>query len=134
MPPPIPPAASFASSSSRSRPTAASASAAIARYRGPVLLVHGDNDEVVPASHLEGLAAIARAARADDPDAAPVETMIVAGGQHSWLYEVPAYRRAVARMLTVACGGPLDPDEAGAVAEDLYNQPTTMYGCNKLYC
>jgi threonine 3-dehydrogenase len=23
---------------------------------------------------------------------------------------------------------------AGAVAEDLYNQPTTMYGCNKLYC
>ena len=24
--------------------------------------------------------------------------------------------------------------EAGAVPEDLYNQPTTMYGCNKLYC
>jgi threonine 3-dehydrogenase len=23
---------------------------------------------------------------------------------------------------------------AGAVSEDLYNQPTTMYGCNKLYC
>jgi nucleoside-diphosphate-sugar epimerase len=23
---------------------------------------------------------------------------------------------------------------AGAVAEDDYNQPTTMYGCNKLYC
>lgn len=23
---------------------------------------------------------------------------------------------------------------AGAVAEDLYNAPTTMYGCNKLYC
>src|SRR5918995_1238056 len=23
---------------------------------------------------------------------------------------------------------------AGAVAEDDYNRPTTMYGCNKLYC
>ncbi|MEO5820918.1 MAG: NAD-dependent epimerase/dehydratase family protein, partial [Vicinamibacteraceae bacterium] len=23
---------------------------------------------------------------------------------------------------------------AGAVTEDVYNQPTTMYGCNKLYC
>ena len=51
--------------------------------------------------------------RAGDPDAAPVETLVVAGGQHSWLYEDPGYRRAVARLLTVACGGPLDPDAAG---------------------
>jgi hypothetical protein len=42
--------------------------------------------------------------------------LIVTGGQHSWLYEDPGYRRAVARTLTVACGGPLDPDVAGEIA------------------
>ena len=93
-----------------------SASAAIARYRGPILLVHGDDDAVVPLAHLSRLADAARAARAGDPTAAPVETMIIPGGQHSWLYEVPAYRSAVARMLTVACGGPLPADEAAAIA------------------
>lgn len=93
-----------------------SATAAIARYRGPILLVHGDEDAVVPVTHLERLATAARAARAGDPAAEPVETMIVAGGQHSWLYEVPAYRSAVARLLTMACSGPLDPDEAAAIA------------------
>jgi hypothetical protein len=45
-----------------------------------------------------------------------VETLIVTGGQHSWLYEDPEYRRAVARMLTLACGGPLDPETAGEIA------------------
>lgn len=93
-----------------------SASAAIARYAGSVLLLHGDQDSVVPVGHLERLAEAARRARAGDPGAASVETMIVPGGQHSWLYEVPDYRRAVARMLTIALGGPLPPDEAGAVA------------------
>jgi pimeloyl-ACP methyl ester carboxylesterase len=93
-----------------------SASAAIARYGGPVLLVHGDQDSVVPVAHLRRLGDAARKARTGDPDAAPVETMIVTGGQHSWLYEIPDYRRAVARMLTIACDGPLDPDEAGEIA------------------
>lgn len=93
-----------------------SASAAIARYAGPVLLIHGDQDSVVPVGHLARLADAVRRARADDPDAAALETLIVAGGQHSWLYEDPAYRRAVARMLTTACGGPLDPDRAGEIA------------------
>jgi alpha-beta hydrolase superfamily lysophospholipase len=93
-----------------------SATAAIARYRGPILLVHGDEDAVVPVAHLERLATAARAARAGDAAAEPVETMVVPGGQHSWLYEVPAYRGAVARLLTMACGGPLDPDEAAAIA------------------
>jgi hypothetical protein len=45
-----------------------------------------------------------------------VETLIVAGGQHSWLYEDAGYRRAVAQMLTIAFGGPLDPDAAGDIA------------------
>jgi len=93
-----------------------SASAAIARYAGPVLLVHGDLDPVVPVSHLQRLAEAVRNARLGDPDAASVETMVIAGGEHSWLYEIADYRRAVARMLTVACGGPLDPDEAGRIA------------------
>jgi hypothetical protein len=93
-----------------------SATAAIARYRGPVLLAHGSEDAVMPVRHLARLAAAVRGARTDDPDAAPVETLIVVGGQHSWLYEDPGYRRAVARMLTAACGGPLDSDTAGEIA------------------
>jgi len=93
-----------------------SAAAAIARYRGPVLLAHGSEDAVMPVSHLARLADAVRDARDGDPDAASVETLVVAGGEHSWLYENPGYRRAVARMLTVACGGPLDPDEAGDIA------------------
>jgi len=93
-----------------------SASDAIARYRGPVLLAHGDEDVVLPVRHLARLAEAVRRSRAGDPEAAPVETLVVIGGQHSWLYEDPGYRRAVARMLTDACGGPLDPDVAGDIA------------------
>lgn len=92
------------------------ASRAIARYRGPVLLLHGDGDDVVPAAHLDRLAHAARTARAADPDAAPVESLVVPGGRHSWLYEFPAYRAAMARFLTTALGGPLDPNEAAALA------------------
>jgi uncharacterized protein len=93
-----------------------SATAAIARYRGPILLAHGDLDQVVPFSHLGRLAAAARRSRTGDPDAVRVETLVVVGGQHSWLYEYPAYRSAVARFLAQALGGPLAPDEAAGVA------------------
>ena len=93
-----------------------SSTAAIARYRGPVLLAHGSDDEVMPVGHLARLTDAARQARANDPDAAPVETLVVADGQHSWLYEDEGYRRAVARFLTVACGGPLDADAAADIA------------------
>ena len=95
-----------------------SATAAIARYEGPVLLAHGDEDTVVPVSHMERLAAAARASRADEPDAAPVETLIVAGGAHSWLYEDPGYRGAVAAFLASALGGPLEPEAAAEVAAE----------------
>jgi pimeloyl-ACP methyl ester carboxylesterase len=94
-----------------------SATSAIARYDGPVLLAHGRDDVVVPATHLDRLAAAARSARAGDPFAAEVETLVVEGGQHSWLYEDPGYRRAVAGFLTRAMGGPLDPETAADVAE-----------------
>ncbi|HKB28490.1 MAG TPA: alpha/beta fold hydrolase [Candidatus Limnocylindrales bacterium] len=95
------------------------ASAAIARYRGPILLVHGRDDQVVPWNHLARLARAARSTRQAIPDAAPVETLTIPGGQHSWLYEDPTYRRAVARFLTTALGGPLAPDVAGDLAAAL---------------
>jgi pimeloyl-ACP methyl ester carboxylesterase len=96
--------------------TAVSAAAAIASYAGPVLLAHGEEDEVVPMSHLDRLASAARAARADDPAAAPVETLVVDAGQHSWLYEDAGYRRAVAGFLARALGGPFDPQTAADLA------------------
>ncbi|HEY7736832.1 MAG TPA: alpha/beta hydrolase [Candidatus Limnocylindrales bacterium] len=93
---------------------AISASAALARYRGPVLLVHGDADEVIPIEHFQRLA---RAALHRDRIAAwTAETLAIAGGQHSWLYEFPEYRRAVARFLARTLGGPLSPDEAARIA------------------
>jgi uncharacterized protein len=95
-----------------------SATAAIARYRGPILLAHGDLDQVVPFGHMRRLAAAARRGRAGDPEAAPVETLAIPGGQHSWLYEDSAYRSAVARFLTLSFGGPLRPDEAAVAAAD----------------
>jgi dipeptidyl aminopeptidase/acylaminoacyl peptidase len=93
-----------------------SATTAIARYDGPVLLIHGSEDTVVPPGHLDRLAVAARTARAGDPFAAEVETFIVAGGQHSWLYEDAVYRRLVAGFLTRAMGGPLDPATAADLA------------------
>ncbi|MGP1674489.1 MAG: alpha/beta hydrolase family protein, partial [Candidatus Limnocylindrales bacterium] len=93
-----------------------SAAVAIARYEGPILLAHGDADRVVPITHLQRLARAARAARADDPGGAPVETLILPGGEHSWSYESPVYRAAVARFLATFLGGPLVPEEAARVA------------------
>ena len=90
------------------------ATKAIARYRGPILLAHGDADQVVPFGHMGRLAGAARSSRGAGD--APVETLAIVDGQHSWLYEEPAYRAAVARFLTTALGGPLDPDEAARLA------------------
>jgi pimeloyl-ACP methyl ester carboxylesterase len=96
-----------------------SATSAIRRYVGPVLLTHGSDDAVVPVSHLGRIARAARDARArgSEPSSEPVETLIVAGGQHSWLYEDPGYRACVARFLARHLGGPLEPDAAARVAE-----------------
>ncbi len=93
-----------------------SASAAFERYRGPILLAHGDEDAVMPFSHLARLEHAARASRHGDSGAGPVGCLEITGGQHSWLYENPIYRRAVARFLTESCGGPLDPVAAGEIA------------------
>jgi uncharacterized protein len=94
-----------------------SATSAIRRYAGPILAIHGSDDRVVPPANLERLVAAAREARAElGSDAASVDALVVPGGQHSWLYEFAAYREAVARFLTSALGGPLEPDEAAAIA------------------
>jgi dipeptidyl aminopeptidase/acylaminoacyl peptidase len=92
-----------------------SATRAIARYRGPILLAHGDDDQVVPFGHMRRLAAAARSTRVDG-SAEPVETLAVPGGQHSWLYEDATYRSTVARFLASALRGPLTPDEAASIA------------------
>jgi alpha-beta hydrolase superfamily lysophospholipase len=96
-----------------------SATAAIRRYAGPVLLAHGSDDAVVPVDHMGRLARAARdvRARGEEPSSEPVETLMVAGGQHSWLYEDPGYRAVVARFLARHLGGPLEPDDAARVAE-----------------
>ena len=92
-----------------------SASRAIETYKGPVLLIHGDADRVVPYSHLGRLAGRARRARKGDPDAAPVEVLSIPG-EHSWLHEDATYRGTVARFLATALHGPLAPDVAEAAA------------------
>jgi dipeptidyl aminopeptidase/acylaminoacyl peptidase len=96
----------------RHRPADVSAARAIERFGGPVLLVHGTEDAVVPRAHMARLAARVRARRTRDRNAASVETLLVDGGQHSWLYESALYRAAVARFLAEALGGPLDPQLA----------------------
>jgi len=93
-----------------------SARHAAARYEGPILLVHGDQDTIIPIAHLERLEAAALAGRATEPAAERIERLVVAGGQHSWLYEDEGYRRTVARFLTTWLGGPYDPDRAAELA------------------
>ena len=68
------------------------------------------------AAHSLRLGRAARAARDGRASTAPVESVVIPGGRHSWLYEFPAYRSAVARFLATALGGPLDPEEAARIA------------------
>ena len=91
-----------------------SASASISRYRGPILLVHGESDEIIPARHAERLRAVAVAARGGD--SSEVELFVVPGGGHTWLYENVAYRRRVSAFLAQALGGPLSPEAAAHAA------------------
>jgi pimeloyl-ACP methyl ester carboxylesterase len=101
-----------------------SARTAITRYDGPILLAHGSADRIVPLDHLTRLATTAgnaRRHRGEDP----VEVLVVPDGSHSWLYEDVGYRRAVARFLAEAMGGPYAPGEAGdrAAAVDARRLP-----------
>lgn len=89
-----------------------SASEAVKRIAVPALLVHGDEDRVVPVSHLARLAAIRRAAR----PRAVTQTLVIHEGRHSWQYESVMFRSAVARFLAASLDGPLDPEGAARVA------------------
>jgi dipeptidyl aminopeptidase/acylaminoacyl peptidase len=93
-----------------------SAARAIETYLGPVLLIHGDADRVVPVSHVRTLEHAVETAREDEPDAGPVDVLVIPGGEHSWLYEFTAYRAAIGRFFATSLGGPLDPAEAEAIA------------------
>ena len=62
---------------------------AIGRIRGPLLLVHGDNDEVIPFSESAKLQAVL-------PHAQLVR---IEGGGHNDLQQLPAYRQAMAAAL-----------------------------------
>ncbi len=99
-----------------------SAAVALRRIEAPILLVHGSDDAVVPVGHL------ARLARIDGPRDEPIEGLVIEGGQHSWLYEFPLYRRTVAAFLARRLGGPLAPDDAAARAEavDARRMPDTV--------
>ena len=93
-----------------------SASTALVAHDRPILLVHGDDDDVVPVAHLERLLRAAAGAGRN------VESLVIRGGHHSWLYEFEAYRRAVASFLATALGGPYSAaeaaDRAAAVAAE----------------
>jgi alpha-beta hydrolase superfamily lysophospholipase len=104
-----------------------SATGALARIGAPVLLIHGTEDAVVPVRHIDRLAAVAGKPGAGKPGA-PIELLVIEGGQHSWLYEFPIYRRTVAAFLARTLGGPLAPDEAAdrAAAVDTRRLPDTV--------
>ncbi len=61
----------------------------LARIDGPVVLLHGDGDLLIPPSHSRRLAAVARAARVG----------IIAGAGHGDLQDFAAYREAIATAL-----------------------------------
>jgi dipeptidyl aminopeptidase/acylaminoacyl peptidase len=110
----------------------ASALVAARRYRGPLLLIHGEQDHGVPVEHLDLLAQAATGARgADDP---PVETLVLPEFGHRWLYEAPEFRRRVARFFAEAFGGPVSPKIAAQRAEAcvVERPPDPVYGFGAL--
>jgi alpha-beta hydrolase superfamily lysophospholipase len=93
------------------RPGWVNALRAIRRFPGPLLVVHGSADEIVPLRHAELLVQAART-RAGSV----AELVLIPGGRHSWLYESPLYRERVAGFLATHLGGPYGPVEAAARA------------------
>ena len=106
----------------------ASAVAAARRYRGPLLLIHGADDHAVPVSHMEMLESAAATGRtAADP---AVETLILPGFGHRWLYGDPACRRKIAEFFATYLGGPVEPAGAGERAAGcVFERPSDpVYG------
>jgi uncharacterized protein len=111
----------------------ASATAAAARYRGPLLLIHGAQDHGVPVEDLEHIARAANEhrARADDPE---VETLVLPDFGHRWLYEDAGCRRRIAAFFARWLGGPLAPEVAGerAASTVVERPPEPVYGFGAL--
>ena len=89
----------------------ASATAAAALYRGPLLILHGAQDRAVPVAHVELIAEAARSTRG--PGDATVETLVLPDFGHRWLYEAAEARRTVAAFFATALAGPVAPEVAG---------------------
>ena len=94
----------------------ASAVVAAARYRGPLLLVHGEQDHGVPVAHVRLIERAAADSR--QPGDPPVEVLILPEFGHRWLYEDAGCRRKTAAFFAAALGGPTAPEEAGELAAD----------------
>ena len=92
-------------------PSAVSATAAVRRYPGPILIVHGEQDEVVGADNAVRLERAARRVAGRE-----VELLILPEGRHRWLYEDPAYRGRIAAFLARNLAGATEPDRAAARA------------------
>jgi len=107
-----------------------SAARAAGRFHGPLLLIHGDADRVVPVAHLRRLARSARRGRAGLVATAPLEVLELTGADHSWLCEIPAYRAAGARFFARWLGGPIAPDAAAAaaLAVEIQRPPERQHG------
>jgi dipeptidyl aminopeptidase/acylaminoacyl peptidase len=89
----------------------ASAVLAAAKYHGPLLLIHGEQDHGVPVEHLRLIERAAAEARG--PEDPPVEVLILPEFGHRWLYEDAGCRRKIAAFFAAALGGPVPPEEAG---------------------
>jgi dienelactone hydrolase len=83
----------------------------VRRYPGPILIVHGEQDEVVGADNAVRLDRAARGVAGRE-----VELLILPEGRHRWLYEDPAYRGRIAAFLARNLAGAAEPDRAAARA------------------
>ncbi len=88
-------------------------------YDGPVLLVHGDEDPLVPAAHSRRLAAAARRG----------ELLVLEGEGHVMGLERPEYVAAVRGLARAALGlGAADPPAGPPAAPPLTGDPPTGTG------
>lgn len=103
-------------------PSAVSAAVAVTRYPGPILLVHGAQDEIVGPDNAVRLERAARRVAGRE-----VELLILPEGRHRWLYEDPAYRGRIAAFLGRNLAGAAAPDRAAAraVAARVHRPPDT---------
>ncbi|MFI5258069.1 MAG: alpha/beta hydrolase family protein [Candidatus Limnocylindrales bacterium] len=110
----------------------ASAIDAAARYRGPLLLIHGAQDHGVPVEHLELIGRAAADQRSDGDPA--VETLVLPDYGHRWLYEDAGFRRRTAVFFATWLGGSVSPEAAGARAAEtiVKRPPDAVYGFGAL--